>query len=60
MKVTRAIQMVKYSRSGDWDSQLIEEIETRAYRAELVAPPDFCGATGIYLYDDMRRSCLYE
>jgi len=29
--------MVKYSRSGDWDSQLVEEIETRAYRAGLVA-----------------------
>jgi hypothetical protein len=29
--------MVKYSRSGDWDSQLVEEIEIRAYRAGLVA-----------------------
>ena len=29
--------MVKYSRSGGWDAQLVEEIETRAYRAGLVA-----------------------
>ena len=29
--------MVKYSRSEGWDAQLVEEIETRAYRAGLVA-----------------------
>src|SRR4026207_236461 len=29
--------MVKYSRSGGWDAQLVEEIEIRAYRAGLVA-----------------------
>jgi len=29
--------MVKYSRAGDWDSELIDEVETRAYRAGLVA-----------------------
>ena len=29
--------MVKYSRAGYWDSELIDEVETRAYRAGLVA-----------------------
>src|SRR5262245_30294656 len=29
--------MVNYSRAGDWDSELVDELETRAYRAGLVA-----------------------
>jgi hypothetical protein len=29
--------MVKYSRTGGWDSELVEKVETRAYRAGLVA-----------------------